>query len=212
MLSPTDRMRFLFQNRNFEDIKEILDKRDLTELNAEGLLHLAARKNRVDLIHYLIKDHHLDVNARLPSSFLNNDIMGETPLAIALQAEQYQAVEALLQNNANVNLPFSIYPGDIYKTLLYPLHLAASIDHPRFAKLLLEYGARIDDVNQANETPCFLACAASNAELLELFMSHYANLYLQSTDHLCPMDFIKLSKKLTEIYNKHTDWSCYHGS
>ena len=85
----------------------------------------------------------------LPSICQNADSEGRTPLHYLVKQERLSKIEALLQDNSDLNC------ADNYGET--PLHFAAALGTSEIVSLLLKYGSNPNVINKGGETPLDLA-------------------------------------------------------
>jgi ankyrin repeat protein len=68
------------------------------------------------------------------------------------------------------------------------LVLAACCGHAAMAELLLNFGARIDDIDRAKQTACNAAALRGHAEVLAVLLRHAPNLELADSQQCTPLD------------------------
>lgn len=118
-----------------------------------------------------------DANARDPDS-------GRTPLHFAVENNDCEMVEQLLERGADVNVR--------EKTGNTPLHFAAIGNASEVAELLLDRGAYVNAQDSGGTTP--LHNAASNnasSEAAEVLLSHGADVNVQNNDGNTPLDLAR---------------------
>ena len=153
-------------------------------------LHMASSQGYTDMIRWLL-DHGADVNARTDSSFLYTplrlavahmqleatqallernadanlqDDCGWTPLYTVLcrswkeDVVSVDIVRSLLEHGADPNIRASDDSG------LSPLHLAAKKRFLEVARLLLSYGAKVDEKDEEGKTPFQVASKRGYAD------------------------------------------------
>jgi ankyrin repeat protein len=147
---------------------------DVQGNNKDTPLHAASAYGRVDIMRWLL-DHGTDANARCGYRF--------TPLTHAALSMHLEAVQFLLENNAGTNLQCSEGKTPLYWALTHgnsegkvidimqrllehgadpnirandhstPLHQASSLGWLTAARLLLSYGAKVDEKDRNGKTP-----------------------------------------------------------
>jgi len=94
----------------------------------------------------------------------SKDIYRWTPLHCAVNNNNYDTTELLLDNNAKINIPTQT--GD------YPIHKAAKNGNVSIVKLLLERNSAIDKKNKQRKTPLDLAIENGNNEVVKLLQNY----------------------------------------
>lgn len=131
---------------------------NLATENGQTALEQIARSGNVEAAKLL-----LDAGAKVDAGLIGRD----GPLHSAASLGNYELIQLLLSKGADANAR-----GQGGRT---PLHAIASAgrnnDSGRLngAKLLLEFGAKLDATNSQGQTPLMLAQQMSNADLVELF-------------------------------------------
>jgi ankyrin repeat protein len=157
-------------------------------------LHAASLQGQADIMRWLL-DHDADTNARCHFSI--------TPLMqAAVNATHLEAVQVLLEQNADTNLQHStgktslsliltyrVWEGkvvDIVRRLLEhgadpniydnnlntALHEASSRGLLDAARLLLSYGAKVDEKDEEGKTPFQVAASNGHDEVTKLLSEH----------------------------------------
>ena len=96
---------------------------------------------------------------------------GYTALQIAIRTQQYDSVEFLLDNGADIN--------QRDEEQLTPLSLACGYEDSRIVNLFIKRGSNIDDDNGYGWTPLKLAASFGSLEILEILLEHGANVNYQ---------------------------------
>ncbi|XP_043472724.1 ankyrin-3-like [Leptopilina heterotoma] len=136
----------------------------LSKINAktcfkEKQLHLAIRMSQLETVEAIVNE---------PSNEYESDTFArKLAVYIAVESGSEEILEILL--NAG-------YPVDSLFKCISPLHLAATFEHPRLVKLLLEAGA---DVNLRTEdyhrTPLHFAASAAQPAVVKFLLNHGAD-------------------------------------
>src|SRR5262249_25146861 len=116
-------------------------------------LHLAARQGHLGVIDVLLK-HGADVNATR---------LG-TPLQCAVWGRQLEAAKRLLVSRADANATADTTDSS------RPLHTAAMNGDLAIVKLLLEYGAKVDPVDETGQTPFSLAVRENHLGVAQVLL------------------------------------------
>lgn len=102
----------------------------------------------------LLLDHGADVNS------VDND--GESALGIAIHNNHYAMVRLLLLHNARVNT---------LRETRKPLMMAAVTGNIPTTRLLMEYGADVNIINDTGQTPLHAAAYAGHLELVRMLLA-----------------------------------------
>lgn len=97
-----------------------------------------------------------------------------TPLHLAAGYNNYEVVEYLLENGANVN--------STDKGGLIALHNASSFGHLEIAAILIKYNTQVDAVDKWGFTPLHEAAQKSRTQLCSLLLAHGANPFLTNQE------------------------------
>ena len=163
--------------------------------NSCTLLFAASFGGQIDIVRWLL-DHDSDANAR--------SIYRYTPLLYAAAAMHFEAVQVLLEHHADINLqgsdgetPLSWVLSrcsgkekfvDMVRRLLEhgadpniskkdhttPLHEASTRGLLEAARLLLSYGAKVDEKDGRGKTPFQLVASKEHDGLTKLLLEHGA--------------------------------------
>jgi ankyrin repeat protein len=158
-------------------------------------LHVAALIGQIDIMRWLL-DHGADANAR-------DDTLW-TPLYMATFSPHLETFQVLLENNADTNLQGVDGETPLYKVLLgtslsegkvvdivrellehganpnihdnrsTPLHQVSSRGWLEVARLLLSYGAKVDEMDTEGRTPFQGAVSNGHDEMTKLLLEHGA--------------------------------------
>ncbi|MCY4176965.1 MAG: ankyrin repeat domain-containing protein, partial [Endozoicomonadaceae bacterium] len=150
---------------DIETIKRLMD--DKIDSDMQGIMSLMglARTNKIQIIKFLI-DLGVDINAQ-------ND-NNTTALICAVTAQNAEAVDLLLYNNANVN----IQDGDGNTALIY----AATGETKEITQLLLAKQANTDIQNKQGNTALICAVRLQRTETVKLLLASGANIYIKNND------------------------------
>lgn len=175
------------------------------DFQEQSALHLAARLGKVDILEFLIKEERLDVNAP--------DILGKTPLYLAISHQQVEAVSCLLLAGASPLFPLlRTEPGA--DSNLNALHLAVAEGNISIVELLkkrcdedLAFSQDIRTLSAKETTPLHLAARegfVSIACYLYQEFGQEADLNKSRIDGLTPLHFaaangrVKMVEQLLE--------------
>ena len=156
-------------------------------------LHAASYSQQVDIMRWLL-DHGADANALTRSCY--------TPLSAAATTNNLEAVQVLLEHRADINSQsisgrtplYDALTGDESKAVLViwrllehgadpnicndnrrtPLRRASSSGWLEAARLLLSYGAKVDEKDKDSDTPLQVAASNGHEELTKLLVEHGA--------------------------------------
>lgn len=99
------------------------------------------------------------------------DPLGTTPIFVAIEARDLDAMKLLVERGADVNASTS---AEVLSQA--PLHVAAGQGYIEGVKFLLDHGARIEQLNLASYTPLAMAAAFGRVEALSLLIERGASL------------------------------------
>lgn len=110
------------------------------------------------------------------------DIAGRnsTPLHLAAGYNNYEVVEYLLENGANVN--------STDKGGLIALHNASSFGHLEIAAILIKYNTQVDAVDKWGFTPLHEASQKGRTQLCSLLLAHGADPFLTNQEGQTALD------------------------
>ncbi len=129
-------------------------------------------KPNVDLVKYLI-DNGADVNA--------TDEWGSPALLASLPQSPLVVVEMLLEAGANVH--------GISKAEDYPITSSGLSDDPKYAELLLKYGAIIDTQTRDGSTALFYATKNNYIDTVKLLVENGADVNIKTNSCVAPVDY-----------------------
>eukprot|EP01041_Mallomonas_annulata_P001812 gene1812-3513_t len=128
-------------------------------------LHSAINNNDTDTIQYLI-ERNASIDIFSPS--------GDTPLLMAIMRSESNIVNLLINAGANVHQPALRENG------LAPIHAAVISGSSVILRMLLEKGARPNDISQDGKTPLLLAASsAGRLDLVNLLLRRGAHVNFQ---------------------------------
>ncbi|KAL7037562.1 hypothetical protein ACKWTF_009276 [Chironomus riparius] len=123
------------------------------------------------------------VKKLLTSDNINcRDVAGRnsTPLHLAAGYNNYEVVEYLLENGANVN--------STDKGGLIALHNASSFGHLEIAAILIKYNTQVDAVDKWGFTPLHEASQKGRTQLCSLLLAHGADPFLTNQEGQTALD------------------------
>lgn len=160
-------------NNNFHDFNDNL--KDLNPLNKKDsngftLLHIAAKYLRTNFIQALL-DHGMDVDSLDKNK--NTTLMSLLLFSRENDNKKSEIIQLLLENGANPNYK----KNENSYSMLHDVIINKNLN---FAKLLIRYGAKINEANNKNKfSPIFLA---DDLESLTLLHQEGANLDQRDKD------------------------------
>jgi ankyrin repeat protein len=118
-----------------------------------NLLHWAVAGNSVESIIFLLENR-ISINSK------TNDLIEETPLHIAVEYSNIEAIKLLCEKKADIN-SFTL-------SRMTPLHVAIFTKNIPIIKLLLQNGANPNIKDNINRTPLDYAKKIKNKEIIEI--------------------------------------------
>ena len=115
----------------------------------------------------------------------------QTPLWIACDVGQVDALRLLLEKGADVN--------QADKDGTTPLHLACFKGHVDVARLLLEKGAEVDRAEKQGATPLFIACQEGHVDAARLLLERGA-VFEHDSSALCEGDAVEVRYRGCLLY------------
>ncbi|OJZ79939.1 hypothetical protein ASPFODRAFT_148418 [Aspergillus luchuensis CBS 106.47] len=119
-------------------------------------IHVAARWGIIPLISFLLRGN-LEVK----------DAQGRTPLLVAAEHSQVEAIQLLLGSGARVDIL-----NNEHQSVLHILCSSADYTDSKVTKYLLEQGVSPYDCDENNMTPFFYAVGNLNEELVRFFLQN----------------------------------------
>lgn len=161
--SPCTALSLAVQNGNIKIAKELLKwGADCNfELVNLPLLWIAAFRKDTKMVSLLIKH----------GAFLNKIqcTNGSTPLFVAIYNSDYNTAKLLIDAHCDVDIPH-LYSGNS------PLHQASLKGQYKLVQELIKAGAKVDSLNNEDETPLLSAIEGKNILIITFLLSVGANL------------------------------------
>jgi len=129
--------------------------------DGNNILHLAAKSGHVEALTALRSRAGVFGDIAF-NSFNEKNLLGDTPLQVAIGHGQLAAVEMLLSVGVQVNVTDA--KGET------PLHLVVEKNHPKVIEQLLKLGANVNATNSRGETALHLAIAKGEIGLVKLLL------------------------------------------
>ncbi|XP_061505715.1 protein fem-1 homolog CG6966 isoform X2 [Anopheles gambiae] len=141
------------------------DLKTLVTMKTNGVtpLLIACRNGHFDVVQYLIKRCHADVEQAGSVIFDGEKIEGAPPLWCASAAGHTNIVKLLVQNGAKVN--------STTKTNSTPLRAACFDGHYEIVKYLVSQGADIEVANRHGHTCLMIACYKGHFKIAQYLLS-----------------------------------------
>jgi hypothetical protein len=116
----------------------------------------------------LIKDFLLGTHGRGIDFY---DSSGSTVLHLAVEWNNQEITELLLQNKATVDCK-----NKYHNTPLFLICMTFAKYSIRLIPLLIKYGAKLTSINNCHRTPLYVACQYSNHETVKILVENGANI------------------------------------
>ncbi|KAM0489968.1 hypothetical protein ACHAP8_012031 [Fusarium lateritium] len=178
-----------------DSIKRLKELRaDVTKLDIVGFsaLHIAAQRGRCSdgsVVKYLIH-----AGAKIDTK---DKYWGATPLIAAVQGKKLANARILLEAGSDPNA--LVKRGDIRRTVL---HLAAQDGTPEMIKLLLEYGANPNVIDELNGSPAQWAIRNNHIEAVRVLLEGNLNPNFDK-GHSMQMAIQMRRLEIVELFVKH---------
>ena len=159
-----DLVHLAIRSNNPQSLTAILPcQTDVNQANSDGIsaVHLTAAYGYAKIFEVLLQQDHVNANAAATEQF--------TPLHLAAQNGNKEAVIALQHNGADVNARTA-------STQSTPLHLAAKYGQTKVIKTLLRNGADVDAKDLEGWTPLQHAARCGNVAVVTAFVDVQADL------------------------------------
>ena len=165
-----------YEHGTMDVVKTLIsDGVNVNVATAEGqpLIILAAARGDLTMIDLLL-DAGADVNIR--------DTNGNPALVNSILNAQYKVAEHLVQNGASTNVKGPQWAA---------IHLAALFGQTDLCKLLLDFGASVDQLGGENcSTALMLACKREHVETVRLLLKYGADSNRKNTEGSSPYSLI----------------------
>ena len=143
----------------------------------------------MEILKYLLSVDYIDLNVPDETKF------GFPPITHAVQAGDYEIVQLLLENGANVNEPSS----NSKNSLNTPLMVASWHGNLKLAKLLCENGACLNQQDAGNGfTPLIKAVFSKKPDVVKYLLDQNADKHIMSHERKTALDYA-YEKKLINI-------------
>ena len=152
--------------------------------NHDKTIHLAVSNARIDIVQMLL-------NRMANFEALNKDF--ETALTLAIEKNDAEMVELLLDSGANPNV-----------VATNPIHPAVSKAKIDILELLLNRMANFEAPNKSLESPLQIAVTKNNLEMVELLLASSARMKTKSYGNWMPLGYA-LKLKHADIVRKCSD-------
>lgn len=189
--------RWLIENLQNEDAKELIEKEDLkidvnarVGYNKKSLFHLAAERGRVDLVKSMIKHRAVKIN--------HTNKNGDTALHFAIYYDNPQVVLTLLEYGADVNLKNRVRDT--------PLHLAVRYkESDCVLPLLMHRDIKVNETNTRNQTPLDRAMFYQHLD-----PKHPVMVEVRTVEQLFPPDYMERHGVIrgSSSSGRRSWWSC----
>ncbi|KAF5401982.1 Ankyrin repeat domain-containing protein 17 [Paragonimus heterotremus] len=190
-LSPETQLNFRkflqvagIENMLINDGRRISDTEVLNEIRKEvAMLSRSEEERTASLIPACINGDDEAVRSLLPTGDYDvNEIAadGETALTCAVSANALRIVEMLLKHGADPN-----FRGK--KVECTPLMEAASVGYTDIVRLLLEYGAAVDQESSTRNTALHYAATAGHLDCVRLLLQYNAPMEVQNETGHTPL-------------------------
>lgn len=147
-----------------------------------GPLHETVKSGDSGQAHALITPD-LDINER--------DSSGMAAIHFAVFKGHIELVEMLLDNGAEVNIAVKSSRAKLRLNVplheFSPLHIAAHLNEPEIAGLLIALGADVNQRTDAGESPLHLAVRRGNDQLVELLIANGAHVDAKDFEDYTPL-------------------------
>lgn len=155
---------------NHPKTTEKLIKNSKLPFSCPQLLLIAARFNVPDILDYLINLGQIDIN------YTDLEHHHETALYIACKFNLYESVEFLLANSANTEIGESVFGWT-------PIFIAANEGFQSIVKLLIEFNAKYDIVDDSGWLPMEHACLRGHLQVADLLKPKDSEILLYDMYH-----------------------------
>ena len=176
---------YIDEKEKIKIIKSIYKKYlNIVNDNNSTLLHKTVMSNLLNIMKILLEEGVDDINAK--------DNAGYTPLHLAIVHDNYDILQILIENGANIN---EKYFNDT------PILLAIKKNKPNIIKLLIEKGANLNEKDDFGNTPLHFAYINELFDRVILLIEQGADIYIQNRDGSTIIDLIM--EKEIDINNSY---------
>lgn len=146
-------------------------------------LHVAAEKNDVDFINFLVSK---GANVNVASTGA-----GWTPFESAIMKNSVDAMKALVKHGVRIQ--------PVGKRFNRFLHLAVLSNAPAALKFLLESGLPVDVKDGSGSTPLHKAAFSGDTELIQILLKHGADISATNSHGETPLEIYKQSTESVKM-------------
>ncbi len=170
-------MRFIFLQGNEQLVNILLDSGadiDASDSDGRTALRAAVFSGHENIVKLLLK-YGANVN--------KCDIEHRSVLQVAIYMGHYSIVACLLSSGANINHEDLIGRG-MLSTAIYTTNKRSQLD---MIKLLLKYGAKLEQLDKKSQTPLILAAQENQAKCVELLLNSGADIDAIDSEQYTPL-------------------------
>ena len=158
----TQLLHLAVESRDLKKVKELLKQsgikiNDVFEENGYTPLSLSLNNECYDIAKVLLKSPNIKVNKL--------DRHGNLPIGIAAMKGREDLVDIIVKNN-------NTYVNSLDLCETYPIHWAINGQNINLLKLLLKFGANINQLDSENCTPLFKAIHLGYTDMAKLLLEH----------------------------------------
>jgi len=156
---------------NYEMVNLLCDYEvniDIADENRKTLLMKASINGYISILKRLIEEK---IN-------LNFEIDNYTPLMVAIEGQQLEAMDILIKNGANVN--FKNIPNKT--ALIFAIHQPRNEDQIEIIKMLIKNNANLNDCDENGYTPLMLAIHFEKFDIAKLLIESGADVNMENIE------------------------------